>query len=250
VFKYTKSGSHNLSNLIGSSNNEPQSHGKLNVTYAYCWWDNVKSRCPRTRYGKIHVLNCYYNNVDGGIAAGKMSNIRAEGCYFEDNVDGPAGTISTGGSGGVFVIDCNRGSTKAEGMNEAFTPPYEYKKYNNSEVKSLVTNSETGAGATLGDPAACEGTRVDFLKNRVKAPSISVKVTETIRVSINLKRGDKAHMRLLTLTGHEITGKRSVGGNAGITTAALDGKNADPGLYILHVNINGRSTTRKIVKTR
>src|SRR5690606_6274202 len=56
-FTYVTGGEHNLSNLIGSSDNEPASHGKLNVTYAYCWWDNVNSRTPRSRYGKIHVLN-------------------------------------------------------------------------------------------------------------------------------------------------------------------------------------------------
>ncbi|MBK8807892.1 MAG: hypothetical protein IPO21_15105 [Bacteroidales bacterium] len=60
-FMYVTGGEHNLSNLIGSSDSESASHGKLNVTYAYCWWDNVNSRCPRTRYGKIHVLNSYYN---------------------------------------------------------------------------------------------------------------------------------------------------------------------------------------------
>lgn len=69
-FMYVTNGSHNLSNLIGSSDNESVSHGKLNVTYAYCWWENVNSRTPRTRYGKIHVLNCYYNECGQGPHSG------------------------------------------------------------------------------------------------------------------------------------------------------------------------------------
>ncbi len=151
-FTYVTGGSHNLSNLIGSSDNESISHGKLNVTYAYCWWDNVNSRCPRTRYGKIHVLNSYYNKVGSGAYAGFMSNVRVEGCYFESNVGSPTGLISTGGKAGVFTIDCNVNGTKTDGYNTVFTPPYQYKKYAYSEVKSMVTNSKTGAGATLENP--------------------------------------------------------------------------------------------------
>ena len=154
-FYYVTGGSHNLSNLVGSSDNESVSHGKLNITYAYCWWDNVNSRCPRTRYGKIHVLNSYYNNVGSGAYAGFMSNVRVEGCFFESNVSNPTGLISTGGQAGVFAIDCNRGSTKTDGYNTAFTPPYQYKKYANSEVKALVTNPNCGAGPTLDSPTDC-----------------------------------------------------------------------------------------------
>ena len=154
-FYYVTGGGHNLSNLIGSSNNESQSHGKLNVTYAYCWWDNVNSRYPRTRYGKIHVLNCYYNNVGSGAYAGKMSNIRVEGSYFEDNVKNPTGLISTDGEAGVFIIDCNRGSTKTDGYNTPFTPPYEYDKFDVSEVKAKITDPNCGAGPTLDNPTDC-----------------------------------------------------------------------------------------------
>ncbi len=154
-FTYVTGGDHNLSNLIGSSDNETQSHGKLNVTYAYCWWDNVNSRCPRTRYGKIHVLNSYYNNVGSGAYAGKMSNIRVEGCFFENNVSNPTGLISTNGEAGVFVIDCNRGSTKTDGYNSPFSPLYQYEKFPVGEVKNKITDAGCGAGPTLDSPTDC-----------------------------------------------------------------------------------------------
>lgn len=151
-FTYVSNGEHNLSNLIGSSDNESVSHGKLNVTYAYCWWENVNSRSPRTRYGKIHVLNCYYNNVGNGAYAGYMSNVRVEGCFFESNVKNPTGLISTGGKAGVFTIDCNVNGTQKDGYNNPFTPPYQYTKFPYSEVKSKITASKGGAGATLDNP--------------------------------------------------------------------------------------------------
>ena len=51
IFGYRKKSTHNLSNLIGSSDNEPVSEGKLNVTYMFNWWKAANQRKPRCRYG-------------------------------------------------------------------------------------------------------------------------------------------------------------------------------------------------------
>lgn len=153
-FTYVTGGPHNFSNLIGSSDNESISHGKLNVTYAYCWWDNVSDRTPRSRYGKIHVLNCYYTQ-SGGPNAGFMANQRIEACHF-DNSEG-IGTITTGGQVVTAAIDCigQANKTISEGGYTIFNPPYPYKKYLASEVKGLVTNSNCGAGPTMASPTSC-----------------------------------------------------------------------------------------------
>lgn len=161
-FTYVTGSSHNYSNLVGSSNSESESHGKLNITYAYCWWENVSSRCPRTRYGKIHVLNSYYHDVGSGAYAGKMSNIRLEGCVFE-NTSNPTGLISTDGEAGVFAIDCIGGATtQTDGMSSAFTPPYNYTKIPTSQVKSMITDSGSGAGPTLDSPTSCSSSGGDY----------------------------------------------------------------------------------------
>jgi pectate lyase len=167
-FYYVTGGGHNLSNLVGSSDNEPQSHGKLNITYAYCWWDNVNSRTPRTRYGKIHVLNCYYNKCGQGPHSGFMSNIRMEGCFLESNVSSPTGQTSPGAGSGIFVIDCNRGSTiKTGNIQTVFTPPYTYNKWPNGEVKGKVTNPNCGAGPTLKSPTDCGCDAITALEEEV-----------------------------------------------------------------------------------
>ena len=57
IFGYKKKSTHNLSNLIGSSDNEPVSEGKLNVTYMFNWWKAANQRKPRCRYGNVHVVN-------------------------------------------------------------------------------------------------------------------------------------------------------------------------------------------------
>lgn len=246
-FTYASAGAHNFSNLVGSSNNEPQSHGKLNITYAYCWWENVNSRCPRTRYGKIHVLNCYYNNVGSGVYAGKMSNIRLEGSYFENNVKNPTGLISTDGEAGVFSIDCNRGETKKDGYATVFEPPYTYEKYDHSEVKSMVREQ---AGATLTDPTQCGATGVTAeIHHNIKCiSSFSVKGNEKVRVDLNLRQGEEVRIDVLDLSGRTIVAARSTNTYTGSTNTTFDLRGVRSGVYILNVSTGDRIMTRRIIK--
>jgi pectate lyase len=167
IFTYTKDGVHNLSNLIGSSDTETQSHGKLNVTYANCWWKNCSDRLPRTRYGKVHVVNCNYTLASGfnsanGSGAGFMANTRIENCSFE-KINNPCKLMSGTSEGGSFAIGCKftscTGSTTggAAGGYTAFTPPYEYKTWmvTADKVKAQV---ESMSGNTMTYPFNCGST--------------------------------------------------------------------------------------------
>ncbi|MGE5671820.1 MAG: pectate lyase family protein [Fibrobacterota bacterium] len=246
-FTYVTGGEHNLSNLIGSSDDESVSHGKLNVTYAYCWWENVNSRCPRTRYGKIHVLNSYYNKVGDGAFAGKMSNVRVEGCYFESNVSNPTGLISTGGQSGVFTIGCNKEGTKMDGYTSAFVPPYQYKKYNNSEVKSMVT---TNAGPTLTSPSDCGGS-VSVNKHPATLQNCTLNPLITagkISVALDVKLGDKISMTVVDLTGRKVGDWLCVCDYTGRTTKLMDLRGIKSGAYVFKLNLNGREIAQQVFK--
>jgi pectate lyase len=249
-FTYATAGEHNLSNLVGSSDDEPASHGKLNITYAYCWWDNVNSRCPRTRYGKIHVLNSYYNNVGDAAFSGFMSNVRVEGCWFESNVKNPTGLISSGGQSGIFAIDCNRGETKTDGYNAVFTPPYKYKKYTASEVKNLITNANSGAGPTLSNPTACISVKVSSEKheNMDKVTYVPLNIEKCISVNLNLKRSGEIRMCVLDLSGRRIAEMRRLVWSAGITNATLNLENIQPGIYIFKLSTDDYSFSQKVLK--
>jgi len=52
---------HRFSNLIGAADNLPIDAGHLNITWHHNWWaDNIAERMPRSRDGKIHVVNNLY----------------------------------------------------------------------------------------------------------------------------------------------------------------------------------------------
>ncbi|WP_295860679.1 pectate lyase [uncultured Fibrobacter sp.] len=163
IFGYKKKSTHNLSNLIGSSDNEPVSEGKLNVTYMFNWWQAANQRKPRCRYGNVHVVNnlltgdaSITNGTDVlGVSAGHMCTVRTERNVFI-NESNPIYTGNANGTGVNETIDniftnCS-GNTK--GTGKSFTPPYEYESImlKASEVEAAV---KAGAGANLVNPTEC-----------------------------------------------------------------------------------------------
>jgi len=162
IFGYTKNGSHNLSNLIASSDDEPESEGKLDITFMFNWWKAAAQRQPRCRYGQIHVVNNLFTGDDAvgasvlGVTNGFSCNILTENNHFIKQGQ-PIDLGKQTGAGSVQqavgnVFENCTGNQKGSGT--AFTPPYEYKSFMvpASEVKALVQNY---AGATLASPTAC-----------------------------------------------------------------------------------------------
>jgi pectate lyase len=163
IFGYSLPGHpHNLSNLIASSDDEPESDGKLDITYMFNWWKAVMERQPRCRYGYIHVVNNLFTSDSAvgasklGVTNGYMCNVRTENNHFISQAEPidlgkQAGTGSVQEAIGNLFESCT-GNQKGSGT--AFTPPYEYKSFmvEASEVKALVQKS---AGATLTSPTAC-----------------------------------------------------------------------------------------------
>lgn len=162
IFGYKIKSDHNLSNLIGGSDNEPVSEGKLNVTYMFNWWKAATQRKPRCRYGNVHVVN---NLLSGdpavqsgtilGISAGKDCQVRTENNHFVDEST-PIYTGNAAGTSSQEVIDnlFTNCTGNQKGTGTSFTPPYEYKPFMvaASKVKDLV---QKYAGATLASPTSC-----------------------------------------------------------------------------------------------
>ncbi|MGC4087533.1 MAG: hypothetical protein QM756_06505 [Polyangiaceae bacterium] len=157
IFGYKKANAHNFSNLVASSDTEPESVGKLDITLMFNHFSGVAQRQPRCRFGYIHVANNYFSKdgmpSDYAISAGKDCKILAENNYFyqinnpltNQHATGAAGLVSTGNQ-----FDATSGTTA--GYGTAFTPPYSYSAVPAAQVKAMVT---AGAGAKLASPTAC-----------------------------------------------------------------------------------------------
>jgi pectate lyase len=161
IFGYRTGGDHNFSNLVASSDDEPQSEGKLNITLMFNWFTGVAQRAPRCRYGDIHVVNNLFSRdgqkSDYGISAGKNCRILTEANHFIE-INTPISMSHASGSAANELRGDNifeRTTGDNQGYGKAFEPPYEYKQLlvKASEVKALV---EQKVGAKLENPSACD----------------------------------------------------------------------------------------------
>lgn len=139
---------HRFSNLIGSGDGVTTDEGKLNVTFVRCWWaPGCKQRMPRVRFGKIHVINSYFNSPVSNtcIAAGFKANIQVDRNVFENvktPIDLTNGFTAVTATGNTFT----NVTGNISGSGTAFTPPYSIPALSVSSVKADVT---ANAGATL-----------------------------------------------------------------------------------------------------
>lgn len=161
IFGYRTGGEHNFSNLVASSDDEPESVGKLNITLMFNWFTGVAQRQPRCRYGDIHIVNNLFSRdgqvSDYGISAGKDCRVLTEANHFID-IKSPIYTSHASGSSahqlkGNNIFENTSGNTT--GYGTAFNPPYDYQDYlvAASQVKALVSAK---VGATLESPDECD----------------------------------------------------------------------------------------------
>ena len=152
------SADHRNCNLIGNNDNSYVDKDKLRVTFVNCWWDEgCHERCPRVRYGKVHVANCLYSGNDFAycIGYGYLSNIYAENCAFTSTKakNNYIKAYNNSGDFNITVTGCQGVSDteKHKGNNTQFLPSdhYQFDIYDAAYVESAVSDPDYGAGATL-----------------------------------------------------------------------------------------------------
>ncbi|HSC88130.1 MAG TPA: hypothetical protein VLC09_12695, partial [Polyangiaceae bacterium] len=145
-FHYTYAKEHRFSNLIAGSDDEPNSVGKLRITYMNSHWgERVDTRQPRGRFGNVHMLNNYHNTGGGQIhGVGKDMALIAENCFYDEDrsiwtdMGSPRGWKGVGNAGTADNMNTSFGSV--------FTIPYAYTAMPASQVVAAVTSSDCGAG--------------------------------------------------------------------------------------------------------
>ena len=165
-FRYTKSGDHNFSNLVGSTSlkkgaakgDDYPNDGYFNVTYAGCWWDEgCVERMTRARFAQIQFVNCYWKSSTAKLYFGAGSEAYGyfDGCYMNKHSKYcQSYTSDDGGScAWKFVNSMMSSGTLSNSGTMNFTPTSlsgtEWGTIKASDVPSIVTNSTCGAGATL-----------------------------------------------------------------------------------------------------
>lgn len=61
---YTKLSRHNKTSICCSGTGHAEDHNRQRVTYHHCWFDHTTQRNPRIGYGRLHVFNTYYTDIE------------------------------------------------------------------------------------------------------------------------------------------------------------------------------------------
>lgn len=201
--KAGESDDHRCSSMWGSSDNRGDDEGYLNATFVNCWWHHgCGQRCPRIRFGKVHIANCLWENGTADDPAQYCIGIGHSSKLYVENDDFSHTVIKSGqdkmrGHNKYYLQDnklyhltikgCigeDDAQEKGAGYTGDFYNPYsdenyKLKVYPAAQVKDVVTNPETGAGATLdqdllttrGNDHYGEGTRIKGVSQQ--APQVA-----------------------------------------------------------------------------
>lgn len=161
TFEYTERAyGHMYSNLVGGSDDaSTQGENNLNITWANnIWGKGCDQRMPMSRFGTMHIYNNYYNcsGNSSGINARKNSEFLIENNYFAKGVKK---IFSESGAKAYNWNDNYFAESFSPSDKGTVTVPYQYTLYAATDVPAILSDENTGAGATLSDPLSIgEGT--------------------------------------------------------------------------------------------
>ncbi|KXH28950.1 pectate lyase B [Colletotrichum simmondsii] len=141
---------HYKTSLIGHVDTYTSDKGKLHVTYANNYWNNVNSRNPSLRFGTVHIYNNYYNKVGStGVNTRMGAQVRFESSLFENSSKKVILSADSSQTGYATVSDMSYGggeNTAPKGDFGSSKIPYSFTLYGKANVKSTVLET---AGQTL-----------------------------------------------------------------------------------------------------
>lgn len=170
-----ESDDHRCSSMWGSSDNRGDDEGFLNATFVNCWWHHgCGQRCPRIRFGKVHIVNCLWENgteedpAQYCVGIGHSSKLYIENSDFTHTVL-KSGQSNMRGHNKYYLTEKKvyhltmtgcLGEADSQEKGSGYTGDY-YNPYNDSRyqcraydaslVYETLTNPDHGAGATLDE---------------------------------------------------------------------------------------------------
>ncbi|KAB5594195.1 hypothetical protein CTheo_2411 [Ceratobasidium theobromae] len=139
---------HFKTSLVGASDSLADTDSAIRVTYAFNKWANLGSRTPSFRFGKGHIYNNYYTNVNDGINTRVTAELLVQNNVFE-NVGKPLYSTDSGyanASGNDFGGASNTALTTTwtdVGYSYTLTATASTKAYVNANAGAILSFAST-----------------------------------------------------------------------------------------------------------
>ncbi|MCB9344694.1 MAG: T9SS type A sorting domain-containing protein [Lewinellaceae bacterium] len=252
---------HHKGCLSGSGNSDNYDRKS---TMHHNLFDNISSRIPLQRYGKLHLLNNYVVNSENGLNVRIQSEALAEKNYFKNTKKPIFGKVSEGGSASEidnYFDNCSRlswvhipsaSSPDADALSasEEYNPnnyviPYDYSNYVTAvaDVPDVVSEW-AGIGKIPFDPMTLAIGENDDASGVTVTPSI---VSDVLLISINADAGFVSLITIVDINGHVVLKKKEsivVGKNE----IKLDMRHVKSGYYFCQVPTGKGTAVQKVFK--
>ncbi|MEZ4883979.1 MAG: T9SS type A sorting domain-containing protein [Chitinophagales bacterium] len=254
---------HHKGCLSGSGNSD--NHDRK-TTMHHNFFDNISSRTPLQRYGKLHLLNNYIVNCENGLNVRIQSEAVAEKNYFKDTKKPIFGKPSEGGSATEidnYFDNCQRlsavhipstSSPDADPLSASeeynaneYVIPYEYSTYVTevADVPNVVTEW-AGIGKIASNPTSITMYQIDEV-NEILFSSTFVK--DELTISIDAKTNFASVITVTDMNGKTVLNKNELV-VAGKNKVSLDMSSFSSGIYICNLYAAGKQiAAAKIYKS-
>ncbi|MCB0609113.1 MAG: T9SS type A sorting domain-containing protein [Lewinella sp.] len=252
---------HHKGCLSGSGNSDNYDR---KTTMHHNYFDNISSRIPLQRYGKLHLLNNYIVNCENGLNVRIQSEAVAERNYFKDTKKPIFGKVSEGGTATEldnYFENCNRlswvhipsaTSPDADALNESeeynaneYAVPYAYGAFVTevADVPEIVT-TWAGVGKINSDPTALTPPPGGRLNSITFAPNA---VTDELVISLQANSDFSSEITIADIKGNTVLRKKEWV-HSGRNEFRFDLRPFSTGIYVCRVHTGKEVIVEKIFK--
>ena len=238
----------------------------MQATYYRNWFDGTYSRNPRTRFGKVHMLNNYFSSVgvmdadSGGYAVGVTceAQVLLESNYFEDTkrpvlisqINDPEETLSGDPAGYLkavknFSVNSGEIIENLTGFNFNPSDYYDYDAADSSLVKLIVTEN-AGAGNLVTAIAGKDETT--FIHSFTLMQNYPNPFNPATSIQYTLKETCPVWIAIFNAQGQIVQVLQDRIQERGIYTIRWDASGHSSGIYLLKIQMGAQTRMRKMIK--
>ncbi|HAJ80411.1 MAG TPA: pectate lyase [Fibrobacteres bacterium] len=245
------SADHRFTNLVGGSDSDTPDDGFYSITWLNCWWTTgCVDRMVRARNAKNDMLNCYWNSQDASKNIHLSPGDNGTYIYVANGVFECTGEIlnfEKTGNNNVKFVNCSGGGSNTGSVS---APTYSWVSTSVSNVKSMVSNTSCGAGATLKVTAdgviSSSCTSTDIAERNETENNNNFLINNELNISFSQMTSENAVIIIYGVNGQKVFSfiKRS----AANENIRQNISRLVPGIYFVKIQDRNSMATGKFLK--
>ncbi len=227
--------------ILISSGDQEIADSVIRITFHHNYFYNCNSRLPSIRFGKAHIFNNLYYNIETGINSRMEACVRVERNYFKDAGQG-VGMLYSPVPGAVELIDNIFENTEfSDSPTCELIVPYEYASflYDTEDLPDTIPAGTSGPELPTFITDLSQEFQFRIFPNPTKSMvqvNLPFRAYNDTEISLYNTMGERQMVNM-----YPILDKNS-------NSCEIDLSELSPGIYILKVQIGEKTLIKKVVR--